>query len=85
MCWPFAAYFSIFAFDAPFRSRVDEIARVSAVLFFLAYPWGLFVGVAHFITQSKKQSWKPSHTCALLLAPYLHLAIFFAPTSIIWK
>jgi len=85
MCWPFAVYLSIFAFDAPFRSWVDEIARVSGVLLFLAYPWGLLVGVAHFIKESKKQSWKPSRTCALLLAPYLHLAIFFAPMSIIWK
>ena len=77
--------FQYFRIRCAIRSRVDEIARVSGVLLFLAYPWGLLVGVAHFIKESKKQSWKPSRTCALLLAPYLHLAIFFAPMSIIWK
>jgi hypothetical protein len=85
VCWPFAAFLSIFAFDAPSRGAADMLARYIGVAIFLAYPWGLVAGLVHFATQKNKTEWKPWLTCALLLAPYLHLGLFFAAMSVIWK
>ena len=85
VCWPFAVFLSIFAFDAPSRGAADMLARYGVVTIFLAYPWGLIVGLIHFATQKNKAEWKPLLTCVLLLAPYLHLGLFFAAMSVIWK
>lgn len=85
VCWPFAAFLSIFAFDAPSRGAADMLARYIGVAIFLAYPWGLVAGLVHFAAQKNKTEWKLWLTCALLLAPYLHLGLFFAAMSVIWK
>jgi hypothetical protein len=84
-CWPFAAFLSIFAFDAPSRGAADMLARYIGVTIFLAYPWGLVVGLIHFAVQKNKAERKPWLTCVLLPAPYLHLGLFFAAMSVIWK
>jgi len=85
VCWPFAAFLSIFAFDAPSRGAADMPGRYIGVLVFLAYPWGLVAGLIHFAVHKNKSEWKPWLTCVLLLAPYLHLALFFAAMNVIWK
>ncbi len=59
--------------------------RYIGVMVFLAYPWGLVAGLIHFAAQKNKAEWKPWLTCVLLLAPYLHLGLFFAAMNVIWK
>ena len=85
VCWPVAVFLSIFAFDAPSRGAADMPGRYIGVLVFLAYPWGLVAGLIHFAVHKNKAEWKPWLTCVLLLAPYLHLALFFAAMNVIWK
>jgi hypothetical protein len=65
VCWPFAAFLSIFAFDAPSRGAADMLARYIGVAIFLAYPWGLVAGLVHFAAQKNKTEWKPmAYVCA---------------------
>ncbi len=85
VCWPIAVFLSIFAFDAPSRGAADMPGRYIGVLVFLAYPWGIVAGLIHFAVQKNKAEWKPWLTCVLLLAPYLHLGLFFAAMNVIWK
>lgn len=69
--WPFLAFGSIFAFDAPIKGPADEYGRYALVGGLLSYPWGYAIA----IKRKKTERWVALSTCLLFLCPHVHLGL----------
>jgi hypothetical protein len=79
LVWPFAVFASIFIFDAPFRSSLDEAVRYGLAGSILFYPaaWGIALTAA-----IKTRSKRPKQCAAWIAAPVLWLIIPILLTGI---
>ena len=74
LAWPFLAFGTIFIFDAPIRSWLDEVVRYSAAGAILSYPvvWGFAFWAARRV---KEQPDEEGRLALLSLAPFAWIGI----------